>query len=72
MFQFYLSSIKSLGGIASSVFGNMFQFYLSSIKSLKNRMMRMRIDQFQFYLSSIKSNNIINRIIKTNLVSILP
>ena len=34
MFQFYLSSIKSLDGLKGKLKEYMFQFYLSSIKSI--------------------------------------
>ena len=36
MFQFYLSSIKSIAQIGNAVSSGMFQFYLSSIKSQIN------------------------------------
>ena len=55
MFQFYLSSIKSINLRVTKTDYNKFQFYLSSIKSEKLAKLSENEKKFQFYLSSIKS-----------------
>ena len=55
MFQFYLSSIKSLRNFRMDIRLRVFQFYLSSIKRIENTGNGELLKMFQFYLSSIKS-----------------
>ena len=55
MFQFYLSSIKSIIGVCLKRGIFKFQFYLSSIKRSAEELRFIIVAMFQFYLSSIKS-----------------
>ena len=72
MFQFYLSSIKSLQRVKDMESVIMFQFYLSSIKRDGRKIARPFGSSFQFYLSSIKSGLLLRRPVRPRLVSILP
>ena len=55
LFQFYLSSIKSVAHSRRTISEYVFQFYLSSIKSMGYTPRFIDLKTFQFYLSSIKS-----------------
>ena len=72
LFQFYLSSIKSLYNFKSRCISSQFQFYLSSIKRLGYKQDIWSSDKFQFYLSSIKRICISFNILHKAKVSILP
>ena len=54
LFQFYLSSIKSLPNLSEEQIPYPFQFYLSSIKRGCTATVTTGYTLFQFYLSSIK------------------